>query len=112
MYHATFDLKLGKVRHVAVRDIWVHCGTIHILMINFGSSPPKAIISVNEIDFFLKLGGPTPVFVGLIFPGALIGLRSPRVAVPNQLLPIAEFHGTVDGKGMHEGDTVGILLLV
>ena len=81
-------------------------------MVNFGSSPPKAIISVNKIGFFLKLVGPTPVFAGLIFPGALIGLLSPRVADPNQLRPIAELHGTVDGKGMHEGDTDVILNLV
>jgi len=93
MCHATFDLKLGKVRHVAVRDVWVHCGTLHILMINFGSSPPKTIILV-------------------ITEWALIGLLSPRVADPNQLLPSAEFHGTVDGKGMHVGDTILILLLV
>ena len=112
MCHATFDLKLGKVRHVAVRDVCVHCGSLHILMVNFGSSPPKAIISVNKIGFFLKLGGPTPVFVGLVPPWALIGLLSPRVADPNQLRPIAEFHGTVDGKGMHVGDTIIILLLV
>ena len=112
MCHATFDLKLGKVRLMAVRDVWVHCGTIHILMINFGSSPPKAIVLVNKTGLFLKLGGPAPVFVGLVTEWALIGLRSPRVADPNQLSPIAEFHGTVDGKGMHVGDTIIILLLV
>jgi len=112
MCHATVDLKLGKVRHVAVRDVWVHCGNLHILIINFGSSPPKAILSVNKTGLFLKLGGPELVFVGLVTEWALIGLLSPRVADPNQLLPSAEFHGTVDGKGMHIGDTDVILNLV
>ena len=112
MCHATFDLKLGKVRHVAVIDVWVHCGRLHLLMINFGSGPPKAIVLVNKIGFFFKLGVPMRVFVRLVPPWALIGLLSPRVADPNQLRPIAELHGTVDGKGMHEGDTDVILNLV
>ena len=112
MCHATFDLKLGKVRHVAVRDVWVHVSFLHFLMINLGSSPPKAIVLVNKTGLFLKLGGPAPVFVGLVTEWALIGLPSPRVADSNQLRPIAEFHGTVDGKGMHIGDTDVILNLV
>ena len=97
---------------MAVIDVWVHCGRLHLLMINFGSGPPKAIVLVNKIGLFLKLGGPAPVFVGLVTEWALIGLPSPRVADSNQLRPIAEFHGTVDGKGMHIGDTDVILNLV
>ena len=97
---------------MAVRDVWVHVSFLHFLMINLGSSPPKAIVLVNKIGFFFKLGVPTKVFVGLVPPWALIGFLSPRVAGPNQLRPIAEFHGTVDGKGMPVGDTIIILLLV
>ena len=112
MCDATFDFKLSKVRHVAVCDVWVHCGLLHTLMKIFGSSPPKTIILVNKIGFELELCCPTIVVFTFVTEGALIGLLSPRVADPNQLRPIAELLGTVDGKGMHVGDTNIILLLV